>query len=152
MSSPRNFSWIFVNKLAGSSCPRSEAEMAWLKRQNIKHIVTLSDDFLPPQIPLVYFKHKHIFVQEFQAPNLSQIKDFIAYCHRVREQHESLLVHCRQGLGRTGVMLACYLVEFEGMNWRVAIQRVRELRPWSIETKGQEIAVHDYYAHRKKQE
>ncbi|PNF35142.1 hypothetical protein B7P43_G09271 [Cryptotermes secundus] len=51
------------------------------------------------------------------------------------------------GLGRTGVMAACFLVHFYGQSPEQAITNVRLLRPGSVETYEQEKAVfryHDY--------
>jgi atypical dual specificity phosphatase len=50
-------------------------------------------------------------------------------------------VHCGAGLGRTGTLLACYLVSSAGLTADEAIARVRAARPGSIETDEQEQAV-----------
>ena len=52
-------------------------------------------------------------------------------------------VSCGAGLGRTGTMLACYLVS-NGLDAEKAINEVRAKRPGSIETKAQSDAVHAY--------
>lgn len=46
-------------------------------------------------------------------------------------------IHCRGGLGRTGLVAARILVE-EGCDAREAIKRVRQARPGAIETQAQE--------------
>lgn len=48
------------------------------------------------------------------------------------------------GRGRTGTMLACYLVAKEGYSAVDAITETRKRRPHSIETRTQEKAVHDF--------
>jgi atypical dual specificity phosphatase len=53
-------------------------------------------------------------------------------------------VHCGGGLGRTGTLLACYLVSAEGLPADAAIARVRAARPGSVETEDQEQAVRRY--------
>ena len=52
----------------------------------------------------------------------------------------SILVHCRGGLGRTGLLGARLLVEL-GMTPDAAIQRVRSVRHHAIETSAQEAHV-----------
>ena len=58
---------------------------------------------------------------------------------------ESVVVHCAAGYGRTGTMLACYLVH-KGYGPTEAINEVRRKRPGSIETKEQENAIYEYSA------
>ena len=53
-------------------------------------------------------------------------------------------VHCAMGRGRTGTMLACYLVAREGYSGDAAIEESRKRRRGSIETRTQEKAVRDF--------
>ena len=53
-------------------------------------------------------------------------------------------IHCAMGCGRTGTMLACYLVSQEGYSADDAIEETRRRRKGSIENKRQEQAVRDY--------
>src|SRR5262249_57613282 len=52
-----------------------------------------------------------------------------------------VLVHCRGGLGRSGMVAARLLVE-SGMTPEKAIVAVRQIRPRANETPGQEAYVH----------
>ncbi|KAF2894722.1 hypothetical protein ILUMI_11446 [Ignelater luminosus] len=61
-------------------------------------------------------------------------------------------VHCRMGRGRTGVMVACYLVRFHDMAPERAINKVRIQRPGSVETRTQERAVLQYHDHLRRNE
>eukprot|EP01087_Luapelamoeba_hula_P012964 TRINITY_DN366_c2_g2_i1.p1 TRINITY_DN366_c2_g2~~TRINITY_DN366_c2_g2_i1.p1 ORF type:complete len:362 (-),score=65.78 TRINITY_DN366_c2_g2_i1:105-1190(-) len=54
-------------------------------------------------------------------------------------------VNCRGGKGRTGTMICCYMVYKQGVTAQESIQRVRELSPASIETRGQEEFIEEYY-------
>ena len=54
-----------------------------------------------------------------------------------------VVLHCRGGLGRTGLLAARILTEF-GMDASQAIAKVRRARPGAIETKEQEKHVYDY--------
>ena len=58
-------------------------------------------------------------------------------------------VHCGAGLGRTGVIVACYFVA-KDMTAKNAVARVRRLRPGSIETEEQEEAVNEFARRRSK--
>ncbi|WP_456686980.1 cyclin-dependent kinase inhibitor 3 family protein [Bradyrhizobium sp. P5_C11_2] len=55
-------------------------------------------------------------------------------------QGQSLVVHCRGGLGRAG-MIAAKLVTIMGENPKTAIERIRTVRPGAIETRAQEAYV-----------
>ena len=52
-------------------------------------------------------------------------------------------VHCTAGLGRTGVVLACYFTA-KGLTAQNAIARVRRMRPGSVETDEQAEAVEQF--------
>lgn len=57
--------------------------------------------------------------------------------HRRLDAGERILIHCRGGLGRTGLVAARILVE-RGCLPRDAVHRVRAVRPRAIETRAQE--------------
>ena len=59
-------------------------------------------------------------------------------------------IHCAMGCGRTGTMLACYLVNKQGLSADEAIAETRKRRKGSIENRKQEQAVRDYEQHLKK--
>nr|XP_006820288.1 PREDICTED: protein tyrosine phosphatase domain-containing protein 1-like [Saccoglossus kowalevskii] len=52
-------------------------------------------------------------------------------------QEGKTAVHCHAGLGRTGVLIACYLIFSKRMDADQAIHFVREKRPGAIQTRGQ---------------
>ena len=53
-------------------------------------------------------------------------------------------VHCHAGLGRTGVLIACYLVFSERIGAEEAIHKVRSNRPKAVQTRGQIQCVIDF--------
>lgn len=53
-------------------------------------------------------------------------------------------VHCHAGLGRTGVLIACYLVYSERIGAEEAIHKVRSNRPKAVQTRGQIQCVIDF--------
>ncbi|XP_054257981.1 dual specificity protein phosphatase 23-like isoform X2 [Macrosteles quadrilineatus] len=142
---PLNFSWVVQEKLAAMAWPQTEANIEYVVESGIKHLVTLSPEKIPPAKHHPKVKWKLISIQEFQAPTLDQIRQFIDICEEAERNKEAVGVHCRQGRGRTGVMAACYLVGFHGLSPDRAITNLRLARPGSIETYMQEKAVSAYY-------
>ncbi|KFU85300.1 Protein tyrosine phosphatase domain-containing protein 1, partial [Chaetura pelagica] len=59
-------------------------------------------------------------------------------------QEGRVAVHCHAGLGRTGVLIACYLVFATRMSADQAILYVRAKRPNSIQTRGQLLCVREF--------
>lgn len=59
---------------------------------------------------------------------------------RMLRNRQKIVIHCRGGLGRTGLIAARLLVEF-GMEPGEAIRRVRAARPGAIQTREQEVYV-----------
>ncbi|GAM10331.1 dual specificity protein phosphatase 23 [Geobacter sp. OR-1] len=57
--------------------------------------------------------------------------------HRLLDQGEKIIVHCKGGLGRAGTVAALLLVE-RGMDPHMALQMVRTSRPGTVETFQQE--------------
>jgi ADP-ribosyl-[dinitrogen reductase] hydrolase len=61
---------------------------------------------------------------------------------------EKILIHCRGGLGRTGLVAGRILVE-RGWDPKAAIQRIRSARPHAIETTEQENYVLNAHYHQE---
>jgi len=137
---PRNFSWLEQSKLAGSARP-SKRELKGLKEIGIKAIISLTETPLNHEtVSRLRFDYLHSRIPDFKAPSLSQLRDIIQFIERKNAQSKPVLVHCSAGQGRTGTILAAYLV-YHGETTDEAIKRVREKRPGSIDTSGQENVV-----------
>lgn len=65
--------------------------------------------------------------------------------HQRIDAGERILIHCRGGLGRSGLVAARILVE-RGCAPRDAVHRVRAVRPGAIETRAQEEYVFAFQA------
>lgn len=118
-----------------------------LEEEGIGAIVSLTDHG-PDAAELEEegFEHLRLPVRDFSAPTAKQIDRFVAFVRRSRRKTgKAVAVHCGSGLGRTGTMLACFLVA-EGRSPAQALTEVRSKRPGSVETKEQEKAVRDYSA------
>ncbi|XP_075985475.1 dual specificity protein phosphatase 23-like [Anticarsia gemmatalis] len=143
---PYNFSWFIPNKIAAMGCPQSVANLNYLVDVGVNHLITLSPERIPPILDCeLKLKWTEIRVKEFGVPTLKQILKFIEICERADIRGEVVGVHCRHGRGRTGTMLACYLVHLKNMAPERAVLTVRVQRPGSCETYEQEKAVCHYH-------
>nr|XP_032825586.1 protein tyrosine phosphatase domain-containing protein 1 isoform X1 [Petromyzon marinus] len=59
-------------------------------------------------------------------------------------QEGKVAIHCHAGLGRTGVLIACYLVFAGRMHPDQAILYVRARRPNAVQTRGQLLCVREF--------
>ncbi len=141
----RNFSWLIEGEIAGMAKPASSVyDFEFLKENGFEAIVSLTEFPLNKVLIEEFgFSVKHIPVRDFEAPTLEQIEVFIAFAVKARAEGKKLVVHCDAGIGRTGTVLACYLVS-KGYNAAKAIEEVRVKRPGSVETIEQEELVMKY--------
>ena len=139
-----HFSWLVENKLAALSYPESEDAFILLHRIGIRAILNLSEAPLPYEaLNAVGLLTRHIPVDGFTAPTLDQVKQAVTIISTCLDRHLPVAVHCVAGLGRTGTILACYLVR-QGISAEKAITTIREWRPGSIEGPEQEAVVYEY--------
>jgi atypical dual specificity phosphatase len=141
MSQPHGFSWIDKPLLAAMARPEAADELAWLRKQGIEFLLSLTEEPLRRDwVNDAGLLAMHVPIEDMEAPTQEQLDRCVSAIRRANEQNMGVGVHCGAGLGRTGVVLACYLVT-KGLTAKNAIARVRRLRPGSIETDEQEQAV-----------
>jgi atypical dual specificity phosphatase len=137
------FSWVIENEIAGMARPdfRSEAIWAWLAERNVGLVVSLTSGAPDSGMLARYgLDALHLPVPDFAPPSQDVISDFLEKARFYRHEGKAIVVHCGAGIGRTGTLIACYLVD-KGMDPDEAIDTVRRARPGSIETPEQERAV-----------
>ena len=134
---PDNFSWIIEEKLAGSAIPTSKEEIDWIKQEGVKSIVTIREEPLEDEwIKDVNYLHVHS--NDMGIPEFNDLVFAVDFIHRKIEDNKPVMVHCLAGLGRTGTILACYMIKYQKMSTQDAIDFVREQRHGSIQSYPQE--------------
>jgi atypical dual specificity phosphatase len=133
-----------------SPAGKDDAIWQWLADQGVGLIVSLTSR-APDRNALAShgLELLHIPVPDFTPPMPEDIDTFIEHARFYRHERRGIVVHCGAGYGRTGTLIACYLVD-RGMDPEGAIATVRKARPGSIETREQEQAVHDLAARLKR--
>jgi atypical dual specificity phosphatase len=139
---PRNFSWLEQPIIAGCGRPETETELQAAKNEGIRAIVSLTSTPLPTdaitKLGFIYL-HEHVS----NAPTFEQLNRIIKFIENQKMKSNPVLVHCGEGIGRTGTVLAAYLV-YGGSRADDAIRKVREKQPGSIQTMEQENAIHEF--------
>ncbi len=137
-----NFSFLIDDEIAGCAHPDAygdcEGAFAELRERGIDALVSVDEEGCPLHVIADNgLQYLHLPVPDFHPPTLQQAEQFIDFAKKQREAGRALAVHCRGGYGRTGTMLACYLVALGGTA-EESIRQVRRRRPGSIETEEQE--------------
>lgn len=143
-----NFSYVVKDELAGCAHPDSLGDcgeaLAELRERGIEALVSLDEDGIPIHLIAEHgLQYLHLPVPDFHPPTLQQAEQFISFAKKQRNAGRRIAAHCRGGYGRTGTMLACYLIS-QGATAEAAIEQIRESRPGSIETRQQERFVCDF--------
>ena len=124
--------------------PRGDAALRELAAQGVEVLVNLHQR---PHAPEALARHGltelHLPVPDLAPPTSEQLERGVAAVERAIADGQKVAVHCGAGLGRTGTLLACYLVK-RGLGPDEAIARVRAVRPGSVETLQQEVAIRTY--------
>ncbi|MGQ0795097.1 MAG: dual specificity protein phosphatase 23 [Nitrosopumilaceae archaeon] len=137
---PTNFSWLINDKLAGSGMPTSHEEVEWVIKTGVKSVVTMTEEPLPESW-IKNIKYLHVPTEDLSAPDMDKINDTVDYIHERIQNNEPTMIHCAAGIGRTGTILACYLIKYHKLSTEEAISRVRKERPGSVQSESQEIAI-----------
>ena len=140
---PYKFSWLIENKLAGSSIPTSIDEMQWVIEQGVKSIVTVKEEPLDDDW-VKDVNYLHVYSNDMSVPEFDDLVSAVDFMHSRITNNEPVMVHCLAGMGRTGTLLACYLVKYQKMSADDAIQKIREERPGSIQSYPQEEMIFQF--------
>jgi atypical dual specificity phosphatase len=144
--------WVIPGVLAGMPMPFIHLE----RRLNSGGDLNAYDDELPelyaagvravvcllnipsdaPVFESAGFSFRCIPVPDGGVPTLEQAADFVRFVEEQRAAGRPVAVHCEAGLGRTGTMLAVYLIA-QGDSTETAIRRIRAVENGAIETARQ---------------
>lgn len=135
-----DLTWLIAGEVAACAYPSSPT-LGELAGQGIGTVVNLHERAHEPHVIARHgLTQVHLPVRDFTPPTAEQLAAGVAAIERGLGAGDRVVVHCAAGLGRTGTLLACWLVS-RGATPDDAIAQVRAARPGSVETAGQVAAV-----------
>lgn len=142
---PDNFSWVIRGKLAGSARPENEAQLRWLRDKGIRTLVCLNKErpLDDKQVRELGFEYLFLPVKDFTAPTQDDMIEFVRFAHEMIGHNMPVVICCGAGIGRTGTMLAVYLVSLS-FSPEEALQKIEVVRGVGVESYSQREAVFEY--------
>lgn len=152
-----HFYWLEDGAIAGCSrpgqprptAPQAESmlldlDLGWLRRQGIGAVLSLTETPLDAEaLERNDLESLHLPVPDMTPPLPEQIDRALGFIDWQRAQGRAVAVHCLVGQGRTGTILAAYLIR-QGMRPAGAIAHLRQLCPGAIGSPSQEVALEAY--------
>jgi len=138
---PRGFLWLKKGQLAGTPRPGIvhdiDYDMKALKRVGVTCLVSLTER-APDVDEMANHDISNIWspVPDMAAPSVTQAAGLCRQIEQSLACGEVVAVHCRAGLGRTGTLLASYLI-WEGAEALTALERVRRVEPRWVQSEEQ---------------
>jgi atypical dual specificity phosphatase len=143
---PTGFAWVEVERLCCSGYPASSAQVKWLERAGVDRVVTLTEKPLPLEVrdgsKMVFL---HVPMKDHAAPDLAALFEAVDAVRKGIDAGEVVHVHCLAGVGRTGCVLASYLVDRDGLSAEEALAKIRRVKPGFVE-RSQEESVYLFAA------
>jgi atypical dual specificity phosphatase len=146
---PNAFDWLIPQQLGACVNPMVGLQAAQaLESGRVTLLINLHElPDAPELLARLRAETLHLPVTNPYPPTQAQLDVGVAAIRNALAQGERVAVHCAAGLGRTGTLLAAFLVS-QGESADNAISRVRAVRPGSVETLEQEQAVHEFQRRR----
>ena len=135
----RNFSYLLPDEVAGLARPGSASDLEELVRLGFHTLVALGNVPSEPWPAGLTILHRE--VADFSRIPVRELQEAV---RAIQGATRKVAVCCGEGIGRTGMVLACYLVSL-GRSAYQAIAEVRSARPAPIDDAALEISVHDYF-------
>jgi atypical dual specificity phosphatase len=141
---PTGFVWIEKGRLAGSGYPASKKQLEWIAAQGIEVVLTLTEKPLPTELTDgISMEFVHLSMRDHGVPDASTLDQGVALIQGRVGEGKKVLVHCLAGEGRTGCVLAAYLIVTRGISGDQAISILRDIKPAFVEWR-QEATVRNY--------
>lgn len=146
---PTHFHWVRPG-LAGMGRPGLlgdiEADLSALASEGIDTLVSLTERRFPEERLKPYgIAGRHLPISDMGVPSIHAAAGLCRDITRMRDDGAQVVLHCEAGLGRTGTLLAAYLV-WQGASAQAAVDEVRGVIRGALQTPSQELFVQRFAA------
>ena len=116
-----------------------------LRQVGVTYLVTLTEkDLDKVKLQEHQLRNIHLPIFDREAPTIGQAYMLVRHMQRLLDKGEVLAVHCKAGIGRTGTILAAWLIREGGMSAATAIERLRRINPAYVQTETQEAFLREF--------
>lgn len=129
---------------AGGALAAHEDALPSIHRSGIRAVVSLLNH--PGDVSIFEtagFEFKCFPIHDGHPPALRQAQEFVEFVDSCRSRDLPVGVFCVGGIGRTGTMIACYLIH-TGKTAVEAVAQIRTREPLAVETGSQLGFLHDF--------
>jgi Dual specificity phosphatase, catalytic domain len=128
--------WVIPGRLLAGEYPigndytDARARLARFREAGINYFIDLTENGEMPayrHLLQVHTKYTNSPIADCSVPSgAAQIQGLIAEIRAAIESRRFIYLHCRAGIGRTGLVAGCYLAD-EGGNGKAAIKELNKL-------------------------
>lgn len=131
----RNFGVVTPGALYRSAQPGPE-DYPWLAKQGFKGIVCLRSEYDngAERMKSYGLNYLHLAIPDHHAPTDEQGLEFLKFVRN--PENWPVLIHCKQGIGRTGVLAALSRYAIDGWSMSDALREARNYRPFGFRVFG----------------
>lgn len=127
---------VLPNKLFGMPAPE-EKDLKNLTQAGIKSIVCLLEDNSNIEAYNTNgFENLWLPVADNEAPTFEQVEKLVKFIDEQNEKNNPVAIHCQGGKGRTGTLIASYLIS-KGDTFEEAMNKIDEKQPNAIKKEFQ---------------
>jgi atypical dual specificity phosphatase len=145
---PAGFKWIIPGRLAAAPKPGAvvgiDYDLAILRLVGVTTLITLTEDDLPQDsLKRHGLRNLHLSIEDRKAPMIWHMRMLAMRIQGFLKQGEVVAVHCLAGIGRTGTIIAAWLIS-EGLTADAAMERIRKIDPAFVQSKEQENFLYEF--------
>lgn len=138
-----NAYWVLPDRLLAGEHPFAShlsgmQRLKWLIGVGINHFIDLTQEedhqneyaALLPMVAQLYSMEIHyarFAIADFGLPTEDEMQNILTHIHHALQQGHRIYLHCQAGIGRTGLVVGCFLVCL-GLSGEEALKRIQELR------------------------